>query len=75
MPVPNKFAQIARKRNAPQMRQKLASTPPSRVAVRCPQMADMAKQQGGQQRGKHGGYGLKKFDAAVFKLPRRVVNG
>ena len=42
VPVPKKFAQTARNRNAPQMRQKLASTPPSRVAVRCPQMADTA---------------------------------
>jgi hypothetical protein len=40
VPVPKMFAQTARKTNAAQMRQKLASTPPSRVAVRWAQTAD-----------------------------------
>jgi hypothetical protein len=41
VPAPSVFAQIARKNMAPQMRQKFASTPPSRVEVRWPQMAEM----------------------------------
>ena len=41
VPVPNTFAQMARKTNAPAMRQKFASTPPSRVAVRWPHIAEM----------------------------------
>jgi hypothetical protein len=41
VPAPSVFAQIARKKRAPQMRQKFASTPPSRVEVRWPQMAEM----------------------------------
>ena len=41
-PVPQVFAQIARKIVASAMRQKLASTPPIFVAVRWPHMAEMA---------------------------------
>ena len=39
--VPNTFAQMASRKNAPTMRQKFASTPPSRVAVRWPHIAEM----------------------------------